>query len=668
MSRLKDYLGSFIVILISLAVLLVLVVMLETSSARPDEEALEDNRAPITGDTTENDEEPAEQEWIPDESYKPEDVILPDIVITPENKGYVQVIGTQLYDTNAASVFHMVGINMDNNIWDTEITPGNRCMDETSYAEIKAMGFNTVRFPISFHMVQYEEFYPWLDENIKWAKEAGLYIELDMHSSQGGIQIREKEAAYEFWNSKSLRNEFKEQWVEIAKRYADETAVIAYDLLNEPLVIIEGEKEEAEGLYFSYMQELIDAIRAVDSNHIICVEEFTIELQDKKKDEVTTVYPDMNAYVLNDMNLVYDCHAYSPSVFVMQEPGEKIEYDDTYIIRGETWISNLAEVRNKSITKDSWTTLSSGVSLLEDTKINAGVVKIEIKNATSSDGVMIDEMLVYEYDNKKQFVDEVYRIEFDKSGYVWSESGKGTYSIEDGGTDGSVLYLRGFSSNKNYVIKQTAKSANGMFPMTPGHYYKVICKIKTTNDMKADSIRVSIAGYQAEFSGSIAEYLEYNFDDYLLKMKSRRVPVICNETGCTYTARQNGGYDWLNETVEILNDYGINYCLFAYTGKDFGLMYDSNRGFGTDECKLRQDSYDALYNILHPGENYDHVFKNMDTLENYTGLSDGDKVLILGKEYAGVGTKLVYTIQAGTSGHTIRLNNGFYAVLSEEMP
>ena len=251
---------------------------------------------------------------------------------------------------------------------------------------------------------------------------------------------------------------------------------------------------------------------------------------------------------------------------------------------------------------------------------------------------------------------------------MWSESGKGTYSIENGGTDGSVLYLRGFSSNKNYVIKQTAKSANGMFPMTPGHYYKVVCKIKTTNDMKADSIRVSIAGYQAEFSGSIAEYLEYNFDDYLLKMKSRRVPVICNETGCTYTARQNGGYDWLNETVTILNDYGINYCLFAYTGKDFGLMYDSNRGFGTDECKLRQDSYDALYNILHPDENYDHVFKNMETLENYTGLSDGDKVLVLGKEYAGVGTKLVYTIQAGTSGHTIRLNNGFYAVLSEEIP
>ena len=101
---------------------------------------------------------------------------------------FIRVKDGQLFDPMTQTEFQMVGVNMDNNTWNAEITPGNRCMDRSSYAEIKAIGFNTVRFGLAYSMTESEDFFDWLDENIKWAEEAGLKIILDMHAPKGGIR------------------------------------------------------------------------------------------------------------------------------------------------------------------------------------------------------------------------------------------------------------------------------------------------------------------------------------------------------------------------------------------------------------------------------------------------------------------------------------------------
>ena len=102
----------------------------------------------------------------------------------------------------------------------------------------------------------------------------------------------------------------------------------------------------------------------------------------------------------------------------------------------------------------------------------------------------------------------------------------------------------------------------------------------------------------------------------------------------------------------------VGFCLFAYTGKDFGLMYDSNRDFGTELCKLRQDSYDATYKALHQDTTYDHIFKNLETMRRYEGLKAGQKVLVLGKEQAGIGPMYEYIVSTEDS---IALGNGLFA-------
>lgn len=622
MSRVRNYLGSLIVIGVSLLVLISLIIVLKNkdNNKEPDDSGLagvtddsavsegSEDDIPAGGEQTDDNQMPeagndGQEEGKTDKPVEPDagqdTEKLPE-TDTVSNSGYIKVKGTALYDAGTGNEFRMTGINMDNNTWDPEITPGNRCMDESSYAEIKALGFNTIRFGIAYNMTRYDDFFTWLDENLKWAKEAGLYLELDMHSSQGGMQIREKEATYSFWSDKSQRDEFKDTWVRIAKHYADEKMILAYDLLNEPMVIIDGTREEAENLYTSYMQELIDAIRQVDKNHIICVEEFSIQLNDRETGKTSGTYPDGAVYLrLKDDNLVFDCHTYSPTIFNMQNQGENIPYETTYIVRDEKFVTNVTEVRNETENGNRWFTLQSQPALLSDASVNTGVIKLEIGNARAKDEIWFDEIVVYEYNSNQEYLGTAYATDFNESIFKWSKSGSATVVVEEDGEGRMALLLKEFDDGKNFVLKQTVKSQNGMFALRPGHYYQVVLKVKSKQLIEKDAIRVSIAGYKAGFAGNIKEYTEHNFEEYLLKMQERNRPVICNETGCTYPAMQNGGEEWLYDTIGIMKDYGINFCLFAYTGKDFGLVYDSNRDFGTDKCKKRQDSSEALYNALH---------------------------------------------------------------------
>ncbi|MBK8417487.1 MAG: cellulase family glycosylhydrolase [Anaerolineales bacterium] len=80
-------------------------------------------------------------------------------------------------------------------------------------------------------------------------------------------------------------------WRMLADRYKDETIIAAYDLMNEPFNL-------EPAVYQSYMQKVVDAIREVDTNHLIIVE----------------VIPGNNPQfvTVKDDNVMYDFHHYQP--------------------------------------------------------------------------------------------------------------------------------------------------------------------------------------------------------------------------------------------------------------------------------------------------------------------------------------------------------------------
>jgi hypothetical protein len=86
-------------------------------------------------------------------------------------------------------------------------------------------------------------------------------------------------------------------WRTIAQRYANETAVGGYDLLDEPIPV-PGHESQVRPFYVKVTQ----AIRSVDRNHIIFVEGTGYAM---KIDGMKDILPPW------DKNLVYDFHKYA---------------------------------------------------------------------------------------------------------------------------------------------------------------------------------------------------------------------------------------------------------------------------------------------------------------------------------------------------------------------
>jgi len=144
---------------------------------------------------------------------------------------------------------------------------------------IKSLGFNSVRIPFNFRMFvtdyPYRELkgegYELLDRVINWCKEEDLYVILDMHCAPGGQTGDNIDDSYgypflfENPESKQLTIDI---WRKLADTYKDETIVIGYDLLNEPIAHYFDAEKLNPGLEPLY-KRITSAIREVDSNHII---------------------------------------------------------------------------------------------------------------------------------------------------------------------------------------------------------------------------------------------------------------------------------------------------------------------------------------------------------------------------------------------------------------
>ncbi len=144
---------------------------------------------------------------------------------------------------------------------------------------IRSLGLNSVRVPFNYRLFTPEEhpgvFVPtgfeMLDRVISWCKDQGLYVILDMHAAPGGQTGANIDDSHGFpflYTTEESRVRTVELWRRIAARYADESTVIGYDLLNEPIAHYfehEGLNPELEPLY----RRIVSAIRTVDQNHIV---------------------------------------------------------------------------------------------------------------------------------------------------------------------------------------------------------------------------------------------------------------------------------------------------------------------------------------------------------------------------------------------------------------
>ena len=168
--------------------------------------------------------------------------------------------------------------------------------------QIKLAGFDSVRIPIHWKLFQTPdaEGFQLLDRVIAWCHTEGLLVVIDLHAAYGGqtgANIDDSNGWPWLFTDESAQVETVKLWTQIAHRYRKETAILGYDLLNEPLPHYPQMRpfdDKLEPLY----KRLTAAIRTEDKVHAII-------LGGNKWDSNFDIFGKPF-----DSNLIYQLHTY----------------------------------------------------------------------------------------------------------------------------------------------------------------------------------------------------------------------------------------------------------------------------------------------------------------------------------------------------------------------
>jgi endoglucanase len=150
---------------------------------------------------------------------------------------------------------------------------------EADIARIAQSGFDHVRLPINARVIQnpdgsmIDAGLELIDRLIGWCRAHDLWVLLDLHGAPGGqtgTNIDDSLGRPDLFFEAHHRANTLTLWRELAIRYAGDTTVLGYDLLNEPLPN-EWQHRFADELVELY-RDLTREIRAVDPDHLIMYE------------------------------------------------------------------------------------------------------------------------------------------------------------------------------------------------------------------------------------------------------------------------------------------------------------------------------------------------------------------------------------------------------------
>ena len=177
------------------------------------------------------------------------------------------------------TIKELVGADEARNFWQAF---RNNYITKEDIRFIRSTGLNHIRVPFNFKLflvedhpeIWIEEGFKRLDDVIKWCKEENLYVVLDLHAAPGG---QTGDNIDDSWSYPFIFEDDQAQrttialWKKLAERYKNETIVIGYDLLNEPIPHYMENKEELNQLLEPLYKKITKAIREVDTKHIIFI-------------------------------------------------------------------------------------------------------------------------------------------------------------------------------------------------------------------------------------------------------------------------------------------------------------------------------------------------------------------------------------------------------------
>lgn len=146
-------------------------------------------------------------------------------------------------------------------------------MTERDWRNIQSYRFNLVRVPLNYRLMENDErpmrlrpdAWRWLDTAVNEAERHGLYVVLDLHGVQGGQTVNDhtgRAGQNKLWSVPENQDRMAWLWTQIAARYRNRSAVVAYDPMNEPYG---GRKDQVVAVF----EKAYRAIRSVDPEKLI---------------------------------------------------------------------------------------------------------------------------------------------------------------------------------------------------------------------------------------------------------------------------------------------------------------------------------------------------------------------------------------------------------------
>jgi endoglycosylceramidase len=187
---------------------------------------------------------------------------------------FISIEGQKFVDANGRQII----FNGINYISKSPAEKYIRGIEPELFTEFKSWGFNCIRFGIIWSGLEpepgkyNEEYLAEIDKRIQWATDNGIYVFLDMHQDLYGSKFSDgapewatldeglphytgavwsdsylispavQTAFDNFWKNTpasdgiGIQDHYANLWKLLAKRYANNTTVIGYDIMNEPFM------------------------------------------------------------------------------------------------------------------------------------------------------------------------------------------------------------------------------------------------------------------------------------------------------------------------------------------------------------------------------------------------------------------------------------------------
>ncbi|ELP93913.1 hypothetical protein EIN_178700 [Entamoeba invadens IP1] len=453
---------------------------------------------------------------------------------------FLNVFDTKIARTKYGDEFRIKGITFNNNCR-LNVSVGETDHELGDYYEVGDIGFNTVRFLLSYRFFeddnapyQYKEsVWKWITNEIEAAKRYGISLILEMEVPQGGIS----DAKEYLLLDQSKIDRFYKLWVEIARRFKKSKTVIGFGLLNKPIGVWRGSAEASILHYKNFFEKAIELIREVDTNHIIFFQSpnvFYTQNFVKMRSELDKETG--NFVLLSDEKVIYETNFYEPLSFTQQNSKSETEdftgryvtypdYSTLFAIGGPNPNNNIDNQITQMNTQPEvgvWNKVGAHFNLLCSGRCPESILSLVIHvDSIGENGYVVFKLLKIKEFSTSEEIHGIHRLELSDKNVTFETTNGGNYTFIQNCDDKGNVCL------KIYGVKGKAKCSGAALLLgSTTRLYDFEIEVYVQTDEKVYEVYPIVQQIKYDKAFYFDRWSLFRYLDQAHKFKTRRsVPM-----------------------------------------------------------------------------------------------------------------------------------------------